>query len=152
MKKVLLTLLGIIVVVGILAGAGFVGYRMGYNHGAVAVSNRAAQLPQQNRGFDQRGMPMMRGFGDDFGLRGMPMHNFGNGFERGFGPGGFGMMGRGRGGFGFFGLFGSLLHLAVPALIIWVAYKLIKNSGWTLTRQPAPVAKVETSEVGPKNE
>ena len=146
MKKVLLTLLGIIVVAGILAGAGFVGYRMGYNRSAVAVSNRAAQLPQQNKDFNQRGMPMMRGFGNDFG---MPMHNFGNGFERGFGPGGFGMMNRGRGGFG---LFGSLLHLAVLALIIWVAYKLFKGSGWTLTRQTAPAAKVEAPEVESKTE
>jgi len=152
MKKVLLTLLGIIVVAGILAGAGFVGYRMGYNHGALAVSNKTAQLPQQNKDFDQRGMPMMRGFNNEFGLRGMPMHNFGNGFERGFGPGGFGMMGRGRGGFGFFGLFGSLLHLAVLALIIWVAYKLFKGSGWTLTRQTVQNTNAESAETDKKNE
>lgn len=149
MKKVLLTLLVFIVVAGILAGAGFVGYRMGYNRGVLAVSNKTVQLPQQNQNFDPHGLPMMRGLGNDFGKRGTPMHNFGNGFEHGFGPGGFGMMGRGRGGFGFFG---SLLHLALLALIIWVAYRLIKTSGWTLTRQPAPVAKVETSEVEPKNE
>jgi hypothetical protein len=151
MKKVLLTLLGIIVVAGVLAGAGLVGYRMGYNHGALAVSNKTAQLPQPNKDFDLRGMPMMRGFDNGFGLRGMPMHSFG-GFHRGFGPGGFGMMGRGWG-FGFFGLFGFLLRIAVFALIIWVIYKLFKSSGWTLTRQPAAqAAKIETPETEPKNE
>ena len=149
MKKVLLTLLGIIVVAGILAGAGFVGYRMGYNHGVLAVSNKTVQLPQQNKDFGFRGMPMMRGFGNDFGIHGMPMHNFGNGFERGFGPGGFGMMGRGRGGFG---LFGSLLHLAVLALIIWVAYKLFKASGWTLTRQTVQNTNAESAETEKKSE
>jgi len=147
MKKVLLTLLGIIVVAGILAGAGFVGYRMGYNHGALAVSNKAAQLPQQNKDFVFRGMPMMRGFGNDFGMHGIPGHNFGNGFdERGFG-----MMGRGRG-FGFFRPIQFLFHIAVLALIVWIAYKLIKNSGWTITRQAAPAAKVEAPETEQKTE
>ena len=39
MKKILLTLLAVIVVVGALAGAGFVGYRIGYTNGATASGN-----------------------------------------------------------------------------------------------------------------
>ena len=151
MRKVLLTLLGIVVVAGVLAGAGFVGYRMGYNHGALAVSNKTVQPPQQNKDFVLRGMPMMRGLGNDFGMRGMPMHNFGHGVEHGFGPGGFGMMGRGRD-FGFFGPFRFLFRIAFFALIIWVIYKLFKGSGWTLTHQPVPAAKVETKVEEPKTE
>ena len=148
MKKVLLTLLGIIVVVGLLGGAGFIGYRMGLNQGARVASNRTAQLPPQNKGFDPCNMP---NFDRNFGLQGMPGRNFGNGMNRGFDRG-FGMMGRGRG-FGFFGPFQFLFRLAVLALIIWVIYMLFKGSGWKLTRQqPAQVAKVEPQETEPKTE
>ena len=83
MKKILLTLLGIVVVVGILAGAGFAGYRYGYVQGAAG-----------------NGLPFVRGNG--FNWERMPMHdNFGwnmrpGGFQRGMG--GFGMLG--LGGFG----------------------------------------------------
>lgn len=146
MKKVLLTLLGIIVVAGVLAGVGLVGYRMGYNHAALTVSNKTVQPLPLNKDFDPRGMPMLRGFGNDFGMRGMPMHNFGNDFGRGFG-----MPHRGRG-FGFFSPIRFLLNIAILALLIWVAYKLIKGSGWTIMRQPAAVAKVEAPEAEPKNE
>ena len=123
MKKVLLTLLGIIVVVGILAGAGFAGYRIGYNHGATASADGTVT----------------------FTPRLMPMHNFdkGNerGFNHGFGPGGLGMMGRGMRGGGIF----SLLHIAVLGILIWFAYKLIKGSGWklSLTRHAAEAPKAE---------
>ena len=146
MKKVLLTLLGIIVVLGVLAGAGFVGYRIGYRQAtarAITVTKGTAQLPPQNfnRNLGPQNMPMMR--------------NFGNGFERGFnrgmGPGGFGMMSRGRG-FGFFGPLQFLLHVAIWALVIWAIYIVIKGSGWRLTRQPAQSAKVETPAVEPKSE
>ena len=135
MKKVLLTLLGIIVVVGVLAGAGFAGYRYGYMHGATASANGTAFVPWK--------MPM-HNFDKNFNPQGMPMHNFGRGndrdFNRGFGPGGYGMMGRGVLG-GFF----SLIHLVILGFIIWLAYKLIKNSGWklSLTRQAAEAPKVE---------
>jgi len=143
MKKILLTLLGIILVAGVLAGAGFAGYRIGYNHGALASADGTVQLA-----------PMGRGFGH----QGMPMHNFNQGFERGFdqriGPGDFGMLGRGgvmR--FNFFSPFHFIIRLTVFGLIIWLAYKLIKGSGWklALTRQavespkaePAPTEKTE---------
>jgi len=146
MKKVLLTLLGIIVVLGVLAGAGFVGYRIGYKQAAARVVTTAkgtAQLPPQN-------------FNRNLGPQNMPMfRNFGNGFERGFnrgmGPGGFGMMARGRG-FGFFGPLQFLLHVAIWALVIWAIYMVIKGSGWRLTREPVQNVKVETPTVEPKND
>jgi hypothetical protein len=139
MKKVLLTLLGIIVVVGILAGAGFTGYRIGYNHGATASVDGTVT-------FTPRLMPM-HNFVQGFDPHNMPMHNFGKGNERGFnhgfGPGGFGMMGRGMRGGGIF----SLLHIAVLGILIWFAYKLIKGSGWklSLTRHAAEAPKAEPS-------
>jgi hypothetical protein len=127
MKKVLLTLLGIIVVVGVLAGAGFAGYRFGYMRGATATADGTAFVPWK--------MPM-HNFDKNFNPQGMPMHNFGRGndrdFNRGFGPGGHG---------GFF----SLLRLVILGVIIWLAYKLVKNSGWklALTHQAAESPKVE---------
>jgi len=136
MKKVLLTLLGIIVVVGILAGAGFAGYRIGYMQGARVNTKSTTQVLPPNKGFDPRGMPM---------------HNFGNdlerGFNQGFGPRGFGMMERGMGGrgFGLFSPFFLLIRVGFWALLIWLIYKVIKGSGWTLTRQVAVTPKAEVT-------
>ena len=144
MKKVLLTLFGIIVVVGVLAGAGFAGYRFGYMQGATAEVDRASLPAFRDRGF---------------GLRGMPMHNFGNNFERGFimipGHQGFGYMERGHGGgFGFFSPFRFLVQIAIVGLIIWLAYKLFTGNGWTLslTRQAVENPKVETPASAEKSE
>lgn len=134
MKKVLLTLLGIIVVVGILAGAGFAGYRIGYNHGVTASADGTVT-------FTPRLMPL-HNFGQGFNTQNMPMHNFGKGNERdfnhGFGSGSFGMRG---GGSGFF----SLIHILLLGIVIWFAYKLIKGSGWklSLTQQAVESPKVE---------
>jgi len=137
MKKVLLTLFGIIVVVGVLAGAGFAGYRFGYMQGATANVDGASLPALRDRGF---------------GLPGMPMHNFGNNFERGFNnmPGhqDFGFMERGRGGgFGFFSPFRFIVQIAIVGLIIWLAYKLFTGNGWklSLTRQTVETPKVETT-------
>jgi len=135
MKRVLFTLLGIVLVVGVLAGAGFAGYRMGYMRGVAATNNGTVKV-----------IPQVR----DFVPGGLPMHNFERGFNRGFGPGGmgFGMMERGmlhRGGFGFFAPLFLLARVAFWGLIIWLVYKVIQNSGWTLTRKPADAPKVEAS-------
>jgi len=145
-KKVLLTLVGIIVVLGVLAGAGFVGYRIGYKQAAaraITVTKGTAQLPLQNfnRGLGPQNMPMLRNFGN----------RFERGFNRGMGPGGFGMMARGRG-FGFFAPLQFLFHIGVWVLVIWLIYMVIKGSGWRLTREPAQSAKVETPAVEPKSE
>ena len=121
MKKVLLTLLAVVLVIGVLAAAGFAGYRVGYNQGARSASNGEAPL---------------LGRSDRFGPDRMPMHNFGRdfdrGFNRGFQPGEFRMMHRG-GGFGFFFPFMFLGHLVIWGLIFWLIYLLFTRSGLRLS-------------------
>jgi len=119
MKKILLTLFTVIVVLGLFAAAGFTGYRFGYAQGVQAAANGDNLLPG------------LRPF-DDFGPRGMPMHDFGfeRGYPRGWDRGGFPMMG-----LGFFSPWILLGQIAVLALIVWFIYWLFARSGWRLTRQ-----------------
>jgi len=137
MKRVLLTLLGIILVVGVLAGAGFAGYRIGYRQAATVSKDGTKQPAPRNR---------------DFGLQGTPMHNFGNNsdrdFNRGFGPGGFGMRSHGMR-FGFFPPFMFLVHIAVWGLVIWLAFRLIKGSGWKISRTQQTVASPRAEVAAP---
>jgi len=138
MKKVLLTLLAVIVIAGALAGAGFAGYHIGYQQSIRSIST-TNNTPGNT--------PFMHGY--QFGPQDMPMHNFGRdldrGFGCGFGPNGFGM--RGGMGFGFFSPLMFLGRILFWVLIIWFAYWLFTKSGWKLTRTSQPVAspKVETS-------
>lgn len=144
MKKVLLTLLTIVVVLGLFAAAGFAGYRVGYMQGARSQITASGNAPA----------PQLRSF-DDFDRRGMPMHGFGfgRGSQRGFG--GMPMMGMG---FGLFGLFGFLLRIALFALVIWFAYWLFSRSGWRLARtvpvteSPAPAPAPVPAETDVKEE
>jgi hypothetical protein len=132
MKKVLLTLLTVVVVLGLFATTGYAGYRFGYMRGAQITAQAGAPNPQV-RPFDNFDRPEMpgRNFGDDFG----------RGVQRGFGMRGFPMMGMG---FGFFSLFAFLVRIAVFAVIIWFIYWLFTRSGWRLTRT------VQTTETQPK--
>lgn len=139
MKKVFLTLLAVIITVGVLAGVGFAGYRLGYQQGAQSRSDANVTFVH----------PFLLEPKD------MPMHNFGRGLdrnvERGFGPQGFGM----RGGMGFFPPFMFLGRILFWGLIIWFAYWLFTRSGWQLTRKPQPVAessKAETKETASAEE
>jgi uncharacterized membrane protein len=116
MKKVLLSLLAVIVALGLFAAAGYAGYRFGYIQGVqTTAKGNAAPSQSQPRPFN------------GFGLRRMPMQRFG--FERGFRRGGFPMMG-----FGLFAIFGTLVRIAVIVLIVWFIYWLFARSGWRLTR------------------
>jgi hypothetical protein len=130
MKKVLLSLLAALVLLGLFAGVGYAGYRFGYAQGARAAPSTAdGQVPE------------LRPF-DGWNPRRMPMHDFGfdRRFERGVGMRGFPMMG-----FGFFPLI-FLGRIIVLALIIWFVYWLFTRSGWRLTRQTietAPPPKTE---------
>lgn len=147
MRKVLLTLFAAILVIGALAGAGFAGYRIGFNQGAQVSANGDTPLPTRP---------------DRFGPRDMPFHNFGREFERGFNHGF--PQGRFRmihhGGFGLFGPFMFLEHIAFWGLIILLVYWLFTRSGWRLTRMQQTVQStppnVETEsklqEQEPKNE
>ena len=134
MKKVLLTLLAIVVLIGILGGVGFAGYRIGYNHGALAIAGDNIQR------FDR----------PQFGRDEMPQFHPGmndRNFKRGFAPNHFPMMQRG-GGFGFFSPFQFLWRIALFGLIIWLGYQLFRGNGWhlSLTRHQAqPAENEETS-------
>ena len=137
MKKVLLTLLAVVLILGALGAAGFAGYRYGFNQGVLASSDGDTQFFMPRYGF---------------GFNRMPMHDFG--FNRGFDRGEFGWMGRGFG-FGFFSPLLFLARIAFWVLVIWAIYMLIARSGWRLTRitqtTDSPPKTVET-EVGEDTE
>lgn len=129
MKKVLLTLLAVIVVLGALAGAGYAGYRIGYNQGATNSGN----IPFFGRA-ERMNPNFMPRFNHNFGYRVQPYRS----------P----MMGRGDFGFNFFSPFRLLWNIAILALVIWFAYWLFTKSGWRITRQmdraqEPPAAKTE---------
>ncbi len=132
MKKVLLSLLAVIVVLGLFAAAGYTGYRIGY-----------AQALQTGANGNTR-TPALRPF-DDFGPRGMPMHRFG--LERGFGRGGFPGMG-----FGFFFPLLFLMRIAILVLVVWFIYWLFTRSGWHITRQPVETRPSAPSENSPSKQ
>ena len=141
MKKVLLTLLTIVVVLGLFAATGYAGYRIGYMRAAQITTNGGTPNPQLRPfdNFDRRGMPM-RNFGDDLG----------RGLRRGFRFGGFPMMGMG---FGFFGLFAFIIRVAGFGLVIWFIYWLFTRSGWRLTRTvPMPETQPKPTETEAKEE
>lgn len=116
MKKVLLTILAVIVILGALAGAGFAGYRIGYVQG-VASDGSVPSFVRPDR-MNPNYMPGLR---RDFGFWNQPYHA----------P----MMGGGIFGFTYFSPFRILWNLAVLALIAWFAYWLFTRSGWRITRQ-----------------
>jgi hypothetical protein len=119
MKKVLVSLLAALVVLGLFGAIGYAGYRFGYAQGAQAAPSTADGQAPELRPFD------------GWNPRRMPMHDFGfeRRFERGFGRRSFPMMG-----LGFFPLI-FVGRIIVFALIIWFVYWLVTRSGWRLTRQ-----------------
>jgi hypothetical protein len=134
MKKVLLTLLTVILVLGLFAAAGYVGYRFGLMRGAQITANAGSPNGVPN--------PGVRPF-DNFDRHG-PMHSFGDDFGRGprhgFGMRGFPMMGMG---FGFFSPLMFLARIFVLALFVWFIYWLFTRSGWRLTRT-VPVTETQS--------
>ena len=117
MKKILLTLLTVVLALGLFGATGYAGYRFGFAQGVQATTtDDTTQL-----------RPL-----DNFGPRRMPMHGFGfeRSFRRGWGPGSFPMMG-----FGFFSPWMFLGRIAVLVLIVGFIYWLFTRSGWRLTRQ-----------------
>lgn len=136
MKKVLLSLLAVIVVIGALVGAGSMGYRIGYNNGTTGSGDGPAfgRFSHMN--------PYQ-----------MPMHNFGNDLDKGFGqgfrfnqhpmmrPGGFNGMG-----YDYYSPFSSLIHIGILGLLIWLAYWLFTKSGWQITRKMDIAPKSDSTE------
>jgi len=122
MKRVLITLLGAILVIGALAGAGFAGYRIGFNQGAQISANGDMPFPARP---------------DHFGPREMPSYNFDRDFDRGFNrdfPRRIIRNPLRGGGFGFFGPLMFFGHIAIWGLILLLIYLLFTRSGWTITR------------------
>ena len=151
MKKGILSVIGMVLIIGLFTGAGFAGYRIGYTRGVQASANGDA--PPFGR-FER------------FGPQRMPIPSFGKDFDRGFDHdfprGRFRIMQRG-GGFGILYPLMLLSHLALWVLVIGLIYVLFTRSGWRLsvTKQPVqgPPATVEPIETeakpqdpNPKNE
>jgi hypothetical protein len=140
MKKVLLSLFGVIIVIAILAGAGFAGYRVGYDQGVQASGkdNIAPSWLSEKHGRDE--MPRFN-FGRD--TDGRPERAFDRGFPRGY----FRMMPRGHE-FGIFSPLRFLAHIAMWVLILGLVYLLFTRSGWRLSLIKQPVqdtpATIET--------
>ena len=139
MKRLLLTLLASVVILGLFASVGYTGYRLGLAQGTQSFANGQG--------------PEIRPF-DRFGPREMPGHGFG--FERGF-PRGFGMQDFPMRGFGIFSLLRFLGFITVLALLVGIVYWLLTQSGWrlvhtvqTVQTTQTPVQTVETIETETK--
>ena len=132
--------MGILLTLAVLAVVGAAGFRIGTMQNASFARN-----------FDG-GRQSMQG---NFHGNGGPQAMQGNPHDQGFDNRGYNRGGDRRGGLPFFAPLFGLIHLALLGLLIWVVYKLVKNSGWRLTRvatspAPAPSAaetpKVEVEE------
>lgn len=130
MKNWIKYTLGILLTLIVLAAVGGAGFMFGARQSGTFVHPMMGGSTQSfGNGFD----PHHQGMG------GRDFHNFGGGYDRG----GFG---------GFFSPIFGLIKLAVLAALGWFGYKLIKNSGWRLTRESVQVeaaaaAPVETPAV-----
>lgn len=126
MKKILLTLLAVIVIVGALAGVGYWGYRIGYNNGATGSENgplfgRSYHMDPGQMPFHRYDEGINRGFDRNFGFNQHPMMQL-NGYH------GFGI------GYGHVSPLQILWHVATLALFVWFIYWLFTKSGWKITR------------------
>ena len=135
MKRVFLILLGIVVVMGVLAGIGVAGYQIGFRQGT-----RASSSDEVRPFLDHPNVERERGpFAFD--------RSFARRFDHGFPHGGFRMMHRGGG----FGLLRFFSQLAVLGLLGLIAYLLFTRSGWRLTRteqtveRPSPTTQTVTT-------
>lgn len=126
MKKVLLTLLAMIVIIGALAGAGYWGYRIGYANGATGSDNeqffgRSFHMNPNQMPFHRNDEGFNRGFDRGFGFNQNPMMR----------PGRYQSIGMG---YSYFSPLHVVWNIAVLALIAWFIYWLFTKSGWQITR------------------
>lgn len=135
MRRILLSILAVVVIMGLFAATGYAGYRFGFARG-VQSSVNSEEIPHAS----------VRPF-DEFGSRGMPWREFRfeREFHRGFGMRGFPMVR-----FGFFSPFLFLGQILLLALIAGLVYWLFARSGWRLTKTvqttDTPARPVETEE------
>jgi hypothetical protein len=133
MKRIFLTLLGIVFVIAVLAGISYAGYQIGFRQGARTASNGdgSPSVGRPDFNSERPPFPLDRGFE--------------RGFDREFPRGGFWMTHSDRGGFGFFGPFLFLGHIAFWGLILLLAYLLFTRSGWRLTRTEQTVQRTSSN-------
>jgi hypothetical protein len=123
MSKWIIRIAAVILAVAALAGAGFAGYRIGFNQGA-QFSGNPGDAPRIVERFHQGGGP-------EFSFRFQRTDRV---LQRGFLPGGF----HGRG-VGFLSPLSFLVKVALLGLVAWAVYKLFAGSGWQLTFTRNPV-------------
>ena len=153
MKRVFLVILTIVLGLGALAGAGFVGFQMGVRQTFAAPRKDDKKDFGKFIPFDQGNPHDKKGkfhkFGPDGFLQPPP-----DDFQLpGFGPGAFGRYhhgGRGFGGFGLFLPFLIIAKLAFLGLFIWLGYKIFKGNGWQLSLSRAQPAAPSPDAVEPQ--
>lgn len=138
MKKWIVRIVLAIVVLGLLAAAGFAIYRVGYTQGVLATSTGEGVQPGWLHGR----------------LPGGPME-FHERFitpRRSFDEGYFPMSGSSRGGL-FFSPLAPILGLAFFGVVVWLIYKFViaftRGQGWQLTFRPHPEEKTTSDTVQP---
>jgi hypothetical protein len=152
-RKWLTYTLSILLTLAVLAIVGGAGFRIGM------MQNTSFTHPPFTRNFDGERQPMPWSFQnggmpqpmqENFHNNGGPQAMQGNPHNQGFDKRGDNRGGDRRGSFlPFFAPIFGLIHLLLLGLLLWVVYKLVKNSVWRLTRvaaSPAPAAS-ETSSV-----
>jgi len=136
MKHWIWKVLGFLLLLVVVAGVGFAGFRIGMMQSANVTAGADFQHPNFGHRFNG-----MDGNGNG---NNMPQQNFGHG--RDFG---------GRGGFrGFSPIFG-LVRLAVLGGLIWLGYTFFKRSGWKLVNinsQQAAAVPAPSSDYAPAAE
>jgi hypothetical protein len=150
-RKWLTYTLGILLTLVVLGVVGAVGYRIGTMQNATFVHPSFTQnfdggAQTMPRSFQNDGMPprMQENFHNNGGPQGMQANPHNQGFDNRGNNRGFDR----RGGRSFFPPIFGLIHLALLGLLLWVVYKLVKNSGWRLTRvaaSPAPTVSATPS-------
>src|SRR5688572_28683520 len=133
MKKVILSIIGVVLIIGLFAGAGFAGYRIGYTRGVQASTNGDAPLFSRFERFGPQKMPMPS-FGKDFD----------RGFDHDFPRGRFPIMQRGHGSGILYPLM-LLSHLALWVLVIGLICVLFTRSGLRLSLTKQPVQNPPTN-------
>lgn len=138
MKKVFLTLLAVIVIVGALAGVGYWSYRIGYANGTTGSDNgpffgRSFHMNPSQMPFHRYDEGFNRGFDRGFGFNQHPMMRPGK--YHGFGIG-----------YGYFSPLRALRNIATLALIAWFVYWLFTKSGWQITRNINSETKTDSME------
>lgn len=127
-KKWLTYTLGFVLTLIVLAVVGGVAFRIGaMQNNTFAHPMMNGAVPAFGHGFDGGQMPNFH----QQGFEGRDFHD--RGFDRG-----------GRGGF-IYPIFG-LIKLVVLGALLWFGYKLVKNSGWRLTRDAVPASAPAASE------